>query len=80
MPSSERLAPFKRRKNMTSVNIPLSDEKRARLDCLAERVGLSAEEFLRRHVELLLDRPDSDFVEAAQYVLQKNADLYRRLA
>lgn len=65
---------------MTTISIPLSDEKRARLQDLSDRVGLSAEEFLRRRVELLLDHPDSEFTEAAQYVLQKNAELYRRLA
>ena len=38
------------------------------------------EEFLRRRVEQLLDRPDAEFLQAAAYVLAKNADLYRRLA
>jgi antitoxin FitA len=65
---------------MTAINIPLSDEKRARLQSLADRVGLSAEEFLRRRVEQLLDRPDAAFCEAAEYVLHKNAELYRRLS
>jgi antitoxin FitA len=65
---------------MTAISIPLTDEKRLRLQKLADRVGLSAEEFLRRRVEQFLDQPDEAFVEAAEYVLRKNAELYRRLA
>jgi len=38
------------------------------------------EEFLRRRVEQLLDRPDAQFQKAADHLLQKNAELYRRLA
>ena len=38
------------------------------------------EEFLRRQVEQLLDRPDEQFRKSAAFVLQKNAELYRRSA
>ena len=65
---------------MTTVSIPLSDEKRERLEHLAELAGLSPEEFLRRHVEQFLELPDSQFIDAAEYVLKKNAELYRRLS
>jgi hypothetical protein len=34
----------------------------------------------RRRVEQLLDHPDEQFRQAADYVLKKNAELYRRLA
>ena len=65
---------------MTSITIPLSDERVAQLRVWAEEAGLPPEEFLRRRVEQLLDRPDQQFRKAADYLLQKNADLYRRLA
>jgi antitoxin FitA len=41
---------------------------------------LAPEEFLRRRIEQLLEQPDDQFREAAAYVLEKNAELYRRLA
>ncbi len=63
-----------------TITIPLSEEKQARLQSLADQVGLSAEEFLRRRVEQLLDQPDPAFEDAAEYVLRKNAELYRRLS
>jgi hypothetical protein len=65
---------------MTTITIPLSEERAAQLRIWAEQAGLPPEEFLRRRVEQLLDRPDEQFRQAADYVLQKNAELYRRLA
>jgi hypothetical protein len=65
---------------MTTITIPLSEERVAQLRIWAEQAGLPPEEFLRRRVEQLLDRPDEQFHRAASYVLQKNAELYRRLA
>jgi hypothetical protein len=65
---------------MTAISIPLSEERLAQLRTWAERTGLTPEEFLRRRVEQLLEPPDERFRQAAAYVLQKNAELYRRLA
>ena len=65
---------------MTTITIPLSEERLAQLRHWAEQAGLPPEEFLRRRVEQLLDRPDEQFRKAATHVLQKNAELYRRLA
>jgi hypothetical protein len=65
---------------MTTIAIPLSDERAAQLRLWAQQAGLEPEEFLRRRVEQLLDRPDEQFRQAAAYVLEKNADLYKRLA
>jgi antitoxin FitA len=65
---------------MTTIAIPLSDERAAQLRLWAQQAGLAPEEFLRRRVGQLLDRPDEQFRQAAAYVLEKNADLYKRLA
>ncbi len=64
----------------TTIAIPLSENHLAQLRLWAEQVGLPPEEFLRRRVEQLLDQPDDQFRQAAKYVLEKNAELYRRLA
>lgn len=65
---------------MTVIPIPLSDERLAQLQIRAQQAGVTPEEFLRRRVDHLLDRPDEQFLKAATYVLKKNAELYRRLA
>jgi len=65
---------------MTTISIPLAEERFNQLQELAERVHVSPEELARAGLEHWLRQPRQDFVQAARYVLQKNADLYRRLA
>ena len=65
---------------MAMIAVPISEDRLARLQAWAEQAGLSPEEFLRRRVEQLLDQQDERFRQAAAYVLDKNAELYRRLA
>jgi antitoxin FitA len=65
---------------MTTVTISLPDERWQRLQEVAARLGVAPEELVRASIEDLLARPDDDFVRAAEYVLRKNTELYRRLA
>ena len=65
---------------MGHITIPLSDERLMRLRELAKEASLSPEELVRTSVEEWLSRPKEDFVRAANYVLKKNAELYKRLA
>ncbi len=65
---------------MSTITVPLPDEGLERLKTIAREVGVSPEELARASLEEWLSRPREDFVQAARYVLQKNADLYRRLA
>ena len=65
---------------MSSITIDLSEDKLRRLQEAAAHLGVSPEDLVRVSVEDLLARPEEDFKKAAEYVLQKNAELYRRLA
>lgn len=65
---------------MTTVTIPVSDDQFERLRALAEQAGISPEEFLNRRVEFLLDQPDEEFKAITERILEKNRELYRRLA
>ena len=50
-------------------------------DVAAEkRLGLAFQELASAAVAQLLSEPDADFEQAAQRVVSKNAELYRRLA
>jgi hypothetical protein len=51
----------------------------AQLQELAIHFGVQPEDLVRISVEELLTRPDDAFQHAVRYVLEKNADLYRRL-
>jgi len=65
---------------MAMLTVALSEEKWAQLKEKAERYRVAPEELLRVSLEELLARPDEAFQQAMEYVLIKNAELYRRLA
>jgi hypothetical protein len=65
---------------VTSITISLSDEQLVRLRELAKETDLEPDELLRATVEAWLTQPDAVFARAAKHVLQRNAELYRRLA
>ena len=65
---------------MATVSINLSDDRIAALERLAAGLGVTKEELVRASVEELLGADSKNFSSAAQYVLDKNAELYRRLS
>jgi predicted transcriptional regulator len=65
---------------MSSITIDLSDEHLDRLREIAARLGVPPEELARVGIEELITQPDEKFKRAADYVLKKNTELYRRLA
>lgn len=65
---------------MSSITIDLPPERLTELRRLAAKLGVSPEELARLSVEELLSQTDEEFERAADRVLRKNAELYRRLA
>lgn len=65
---------------MTSITITLPEDRLAKLREIAARLNVTPEDLARVSIEELLTRPDEAFKQAAGYVLQKNSELYRRLA
>jgi antitoxin FitA len=65
---------------MKNLIISLPEDRMAKLREMAVGLGTSPEELARASIEDLLARPEGDFEKAARYILQKNAELYRRLA
>jgi hypothetical protein len=62
------------------LSIDLSPAQAERLRLEAERLGLTPEDLARAVIADLLANPGEDFNAAAERVLKKNEDLYRRLA
>jgi hypothetical protein len=62
------------------LSIDLSPAQADRLRLEAERLGLTPEDLARAAVADLLATTGEDFKAAADRVLKKNAELYRRLA
>jgi len=65
---------------MTTLTITLTDDRLAKLREIADRFNITPEDLARVSIEELLTRPDESFQQADDYVLHKNAELYRRLA
>ncbi len=65
---------------MNTLTITLSEERFGRLQEIARRFNVRVEDLARVGIEEWLRQPDETFVAAADYILTKNADLYRRLA
>jgi predicted transcriptional regulator len=65
---------------MTTITIELPNERLQKLQEMAIKFGVSMEELVRVSVEDMLTQPEDQFRKAAQYVLKKNAELYKRLA
>ncbi|MBI1785200.1 DNA-binding protein [Candidatus Sumerlaeota bacterium] len=65
---------------MTTITIPLADEQLTRLRDAARRLNVAPEELARVGIEDLLARSDEALDHGMDYILRKNAELYRRLA
>ena len=65
---------------MVAITIELPKDRIQRLKEYAEKFGVPIEELVRVTVEDMLSQPEERFLKTVQYVLKKNADLYKRLA
>jgi hypothetical protein len=65
---------------LSSINVELKPEQFAKLQSIAERLGVSIESLASSSLQDLLSGPDEKFEQAAESVLKKNEELYRRLA
>jgi hypothetical protein len=62
------------------ITLDLSDSQFQKLQDLAKAHGIAIEVLLKASLEDWLNLQKGDFVNTADYVLAKNAELYRRLA
>ena len=65
---------------MATLTISLSDEAMWRLEALGKRESLTVEQMVRLGINDFIGQPDDAFHAAAKRVMEKNAELYRRLS
>jgi len=63
-----------------TFNLELDEQQFQRLQGIAKRLNVSGSDLAKAASNDLLAKPDSDFERAAARVLEKNSELYRRLA
>lgn len=62
------------------MTLSISEDRFIKLKEVAGNLNITPEDLVRVSIDELLSRPDEDFRKAVDYVLTKNAELYRRLA
>lgn len=62
------------------MTLSISEDLFIKLKEVAGNLNITPEDLVRVSIDELLSRPDEDFQKAVDYVLTKNAELYRRLA
>jgi len=65
---------------MKTITIQLPNETADEVDQAARKLGVSSEDLVRASVEEKPEPLRLTFEEAADHVLSKNAELYRRLS
>lgn len=65
---------------MKQLTITLPEEIAEKLREASKKIGVKPEDLLLTSLQEKLANLDSDFTDAMKYVLQKNAELYKRLA
>jgi antitoxin FitA len=63
-----------------ALSLQLDEAQSQRLEELARALNVDAHELARAAINDLVSRPADDFDRAVRYVLEKNRELYRRLA
>jgi predicted transcriptional regulator len=62
------------------ISLQLDEEQSRRLEEVACELKVDARELAKAAINDLVSRPTEDFDRVLQYVLDKNRELYRRLA
>ena len=65
---------------MTTITVELEDNKATLLKEKAKKYGLLPDQFVIASIEDLLAQPEAEFEEAVQRVIEKNSELYKKLA
>lgn len=65
---------------MNKITVGISEEQHQYIDQIASQQNTSPEEILESKIAEWFQKSQSDFKQAAKYVLTKNSELYRRLA
>ncbi len=63
-----------------TLNLELDEQQARQLQAIAQRLNVSVSELAMAAIGDLLAKETSDFKRAADRVLEKNSELYRRLS
>jgi antitoxin FitA len=65
---------------MSTFSVTLERDRATKLEKIAKSLGLTVEDIIQLSIEDLISRSDHSFTDAMNYILEKNKELYKRLA
>ena len=65
---------------MSTIAVKVPEDRFSKLKDIAERYNITPEDLVKVAIDEFIARPDEAFQKVADYVLNKNSELYRRLA
>lgn len=65
---------------MSRITLDISDDWIIEISRKADLLGVSKEELIQFTIGEIIGRPDEDFELALKHVVDKNAELYKRLS
>jgi len=65
---------------METITIAVADDRLSKLREIALDLNVTVEELIRLSIENLLRQPEAEFQQVMEYTLNKNRELYQRLA
>lgn len=65
---------------MTKITIPIPKDRLAQLQTMAAQLRVTPEELVQASITELLDHSEEAFEQTVDYLLNKNRELYQRLA
>lgn len=63
-----------------AISLQLDEDQSRRIEELARNLNVDPKELAKAAINDLVSRPADDFERAVRYALEKNRELYRRLA
>jgi hypothetical protein len=65
---------------METITVTVANDRLSKLKEIASEFNVTLEELVRLSIENLLLQPEAVFQQAMEYTLDKNRELYQRLA
>jgi antitoxin FitA len=65
---------------MSTFSITLEQDQATKLEKIAKSLGITVEDIIQLSIEDLISQSDHSFADAMNYILEKNKELYKRLA
>lgn len=65
---------------MSTFSVTLEHDRATKLEQIAKSLGITVEDIIQLSIDDLISQSDHSFTDALNYIIEKNKELYKRLA